>query len=164
MDNEDIGETPEGMGAGPNMRAMGVWNSVIDDMEATAEELEAEGWTTLQLHPGDVIVATEIEEPGIDTVLPNPEFEELASLIEDGVRFAEYEVYRAGGDSIEYALVVAKDFDRQIAILIPLYYEIPDLSEVAHGAETVPIYLRTLEGESVVLQLTEPELLLPGSE
>ena len=163
MDNEDI-DGDDGLSAGPNMRAMRVWNNVIDDMEATAEEFDAEGWTTLQLHPGDVIVATNIEEPGIDTVLPNPEFQELASMVEDGVRFAEYNVYRAGGKSLEYALVVAKDFDQEVAILIPLYYEVPDLAEIAHGVETVPIYLRQLDGESVVLQLTEPELLLPDGE
>lgn len=164
MDNEDTGEAPDGLSPGTNMRAMNVWNSVIDDMEATAAELEDEGWTTLELHPGDVIIATNIEDPGIDTVLPNPEFQELSSLIEAGVRFEEYEVYRAGGESIEYAVVVAKDFSQQIAVLIPLYYEIPDLAEIARGAETVPIYLRQLDEESVVLQLTEPELLLPAAE
>jgi hypothetical protein len=146
------------------MQAMDVWNSVIDDMEATAEDLADAGWETLVLHPGDVIIATKIEDPGIDTVLPNPEFESLADMVEEGVTFDEYDVFRAGQESMEYALIVAKDTETNTAVLIPLYYQVPDLAEIARGQDMVPIYLRTLEEDSVVLQLTEPGLLLPDSE
>lgn len=146
---------------GTNARATEVWDQVVADMAATADELEGEGWTTLQLHPGDVTLLTDAEDRGIDVVLPNPEFEDLESLVESGARFAEYDVYRAGGAEMGYALVVAKDPGTETAVLVPLYYRVQELRPIAGMEETMPIFLRVLTEETIRLDLADPDLLLP---
>ena len=163
MDPED--DAPPDVQRRSNVAAMSVWDQVIADMEATASDLESSGWTTLETHPGDVTVAQNRAEPGLDAVLPGNEFRSLEELLESGVRFSEYEVFRAEGDTFEYALLVAEDPQRETAILLPLFYEVEDLIEVLQERpEILPVYLRRLDGETVSLELTEPELLLPAAE
>lgn len=162
--DENPEDAPPGDGPGVNMRAMETWDLVVEDMEATAAELEDAGWQTLQVHPGDVTVLTDVAEPGIDAVLPNPEFAALEALVDEGVRFGEYEAFRAGNRDVEFALLVAKDPAAQVAVLVPLYYRVMDLAQAASGRETIAIYLRQLTEESIQLDLENPDLLLPDDE
>lgn len=163
MDPED--DAPPDGQVRSNVEAMSVWDQVIADMEATASEFESSGWRTLETHPGDVTVAQNRAEPGLDAVLPGNEFRALEELLDAGVRFSEYEVFRAEGETFEYALLVAEDPQRETALLLPLFYELDDLIGVLQErAEILPVYLRRLDGETISLELTEPELLLPTSE
>jgi len=162
--NPEDGASPEEQ-LGPNVEATNVWEQVVGDMEATASDLESAGWDTLELHPGDVVIAQNADEPGIDVVLPDNEFADLEALVEGGVQFAEYDVFRAGNTGVEYALLVAKDPERETAVLVPLYYRIKDLLEVIEDREgNLPIYLRVLTEETVLLELTDPDLLVPSPE
>ena len=166
MTSDSGDDTPAGSGPGPNMRAIEVWDRVIRDMEATVAEYDDAGWDTLQLHPGDVTVAPKANPPGIDAVLPNPEFEALQAHVDTGVTFTEYDVFRAGGEDLEFALLVAKDSARETAVFLPLYYRLRDIAEILGPGDTttLPLYLRQLDEEAVMLELTEPELLLPEDE
>ncbi|MFB6153692.1 MAG: hypothetical protein ABEJ27_05515 [Halodesulfurarchaeum sp.] len=148
--------------AGPNVEAMEVWDRVVADMEVTAAELQDAGWDTLELHPGDVTVIEEAPEPGIDVLLADNEFDALQEFVEGGVTFDEYEVFRAGGDDVEYALVVAKDGDSHSAALVPLYYRVRELeATINRSPEQIAVFLRRLDDETYQLSLAEPDLLLP---
>lgn len=166
MNAENGDDAPAGSSPGPNMRAIEVWDRVIRDMEATVSEYDDAGWETLQLHPGDVTVAPDADPPGIDTVLPNPEFGALQAHVDEGVTFTEYDIFRAGGEDLEFALLVAKDGARETAVFLPLYYRLRDIAEIIGPGDTktLALYLRQLDEEAVMLELTEPELLLPPDE
>lgn len=165
MDNDGT-EEPAGTSPGLNVKATEVWGRVIEDMEVTAEEYQESGWVTLELHPGDVTVASNADPPGLDVVLPNPEFMALEARVREGLEFTEYEVFRAEGTGIELALLVAKDLEAEAAVLVPLYYRVDDLASVirARHPDPLPIYLRQLDEETIMLELTEPEILLPDEE
>ena len=42
----------------PIGRVVGPWQRVIDDMVAIASRYREDGWTAIELHPGDVTVLT----------------------------------------------------------------------------------------------------------
>ncbi|MFB6267409.1 MAG: hypothetical protein ABEI31_07100 [Halodesulfurarchaeum sp.] len=159
---EEREDLPPEATAGPNVEAMQVWDRVVADMEVTAEELGEEGWDTLELHPGDVTVIQDDPEPGVDVLLADNEFDALQGFVEGDVDFDEYEVFRAGGEDVEYALVVAKDRTQKGAILIPLYYQVRDLAAaLERSPEQIAVFLRRLDDETYQLSLAEPDLLLP---
>lgn len=166
MDRDEIDDSTESAGRGFDLNATDVWDRVIEDMAVTAEEYEENGWSTLQLHPNAVSVAPNAEPPGIDVVLSDPEFEALDTRFQAGVRFSEYEVFRADGGELELALLVAKDTEREEAVFVPIHYNITALTSLAERTDrqALPIYLRQLDEAGVLLELTEPDLLIATEE
>lgn len=158
--------------AGPNVQAMGHWDQVVADMEATAADYEDRGWETLQLHPGDVAVVTpgEYEDrTGLDVLVPDDEYEQLEAAVDAGVEFDAYQVFKAASGGMVFLLVAMEDRDEETAVLFPAYYQAthPDtqeLFELAHEAGQLHSYLRRLDGMYVVLNHDEPELFEPPEE
>ncbi|MBZ6494524.1 DUF7529 family protein [Natrinema longum] len=105
-----------------NGPAQSGWESVIEDMAATAAEYRDDGWTTLELHPGDSVLVDSEMRTGLDVVLPGPEYEDLESLTADCV-FADVDVFRAEDGRMIYLLVVEKDPERRTAVFVPAYYD-----------------------------------------
>ncbi len=158
----DDGEPFDGETAPRRAHPGDVWGTVLDDMEATAEEFREAGWETLELHPGDVTIVEDTREPGIDALIPGSEFEDLQAYIDGGVSFDDYEVFRAESEGMVYAVIVAQDESTETAVLLPTYLDAERLSQVvgAGSDERVPVYLRRLDGEMYVLHLQDSALLL----
>mgnify|MGYP000185731950 CR=1 FL=1 len=141
-----------------NVQAMDAWEAVIGDMDSTASAFEERGWKTIVCHPGDVTVVESDARTGIDVLLPDNEFGDVAEFVETST-FDEYEVLRAEQEGVVYAVVVMQDTDAERVFLFPTYFEPSEFVEVAQ--ESVMVYLRRLNGEYVELELEDPSLFLP---
>lgn len=145
------------------------WEDVEADLEATATELEEEGWTTVTLHAGDVTSRTGIGDrpPGLDVVVPTNEFEELEAELEAGAAFGETAVFREAAGGVMFLVCVLRDPERQVAALFPAYYPrrgqaAGELAEHAHESGRLRVYVRPLQVErTVTFSIEKPELVFP---
>lgn len=144
-----------------NLQAMGAWDAVIGDMDATAAAFEERDWETVVCHPGDVAIVEGEARAGVDVLLPDNEFGDVAAFVETST-FDEYEVLRAAQEGVVYAVVVMQDTDAERAFLFPTYFDPDEFVGVAR--DTVTVYLRRLNGEYVELELEDPSLFLPDED
>lgn len=137
------------------------WDDLIADASATAEELRADGWEVLELHPGDV-TAVSGSRWGYDVLVPDDEFETLRSWVETG-SFEDHDVYRAER-ALVFVLVALKDNDRKRAVCCPLYYgyeAVDGLRALAADEGRVHTHVRRLGGEYVHVSHDDPDLFFP---
>ncbi|USZ69505.1 hypothetical protein NGM10_07155 [Halorussus salilacus] len=152
---------------GANLRAMEFWDEVVADMEATAAEYEADGWETLQLHPGDVTTRTpdgDDDRFGLDVLVPGDEFEAVEDLLAGEVAFGSYEAFTAMADGLVLLVVAMEDATEQVAVLYPAYYDAEDASEMLEAAERageMRTYLRTLKNDRIEFTHEDPEPFAP---
>lgn len=146
------------------------WNSVVADMEATAEEYREDGWEVLTLHVGDATPLPsgnpggDEERVGVDLMVGGDEFRELEAVVE-GADFDEFEAYRAESAGTVFAVLAMRDTDAKRAVLLPAYYRRADcdalLAALADG-EPFHTYVRPLSDDRrVVFEQADPELLFP---
>jgi hypothetical protein len=152
-----------------------LWESTIDDMEATAAELREAGWETVEVHPGAVTPLPRLEtddgyeddRTGFDVLTPGNEFEAVQEAVE-GAEFDEYEAYNAQTNDVVFAVVVMKAEDAGRAVLVPIYYEVEEAEETVSRIEAEGesrLYVRPLDdSERVLFVQQSPETLLPGKE
>lgn len=135
-----------------------------EETEAEADKAGAKAEAEAEADKAEGAEGTEEAGPsGFDVLLPDNEFEELQSLVDRGVEFDQYEVFRAESD-IVYALVAMEDTDEQVAVCYPLYYEARSAADLfARARETGELhaYLRRLDGERIAFTYTDPELFRP---
>lgn len=159
---EQAGQMP-----GTHLRAMEFWDDIISDMEATAEEYEADGWETLQLHPGDVNALSPDEDDdrfGVGVLVPDDEFEAVEELLEGPVSFDSYEAFRAMGEGLVLFVVAMEDRDEEVAVLYPGYYDVQNakpMLETAEREDEMRTYLRTLTNEYIEFTHEDPENFAP---
>lgn len=160
-----------GTETGPPAGVMANWETIVEDMEATAGEYESAGWAVVQVHPGDVqmVAGGSDGRTGLDLLVPDNEYREIESLLESGVSFDDYEVYRNASGGVVYLVVVAQDPDTEAAILYPAYYrsegtDALDVLEHAREAGRLQTFLRRLNGEYVELSHENPDLFAPSGE
>ena len=152
-------------GAGPTAKAMGRWDQVIADMEATAAEYEAAGYETIQLHPGDVtVVGPDHGTPRLDVLVPDNEHRELAAVFDD-LTFEDSSVFRTREGSMVYLLVV-EEAAEDVAVLYPAYYSTAEDGVTAafeHAAETGRFrsVVRRLQGDPFVFEHDDPAPFTP---
>jgi hypothetical protein len=155
---EQAGEIP-----GTHLRAAEYWDDIVSDMEATAEEYEADGWDTLQLHPGDVTAMVPTEDDnrfGIDVLVPDDEFDDLETLLEGDVSFDAYEAFRATADGLVLFVVAMEDREREVAVLYPAYYDAKNAQGMLTAAENageMRTYVRTLTNDRIEFTHDEPQ-------
>jgi hypothetical protein len=103
------------------------WGDTLDEMEAMAEELEAEGWETLTIAAGHTAPENpdsgEGDRFGLTHVVPDNKAEPFEELFEPGA-FTRYGVYRNDVEGREFVLTVLYDDDREAAILVAGSYEL----------------------------------------
>lgn len=147
------------------------WEDVAADLEATAEELDDEGWTAVTLHPGDVTTRTgggDGPGAGLDVLVADNEFEALAEQIADGAEFRETAVFREAAGGVVFLLCVARDPDREVAVLVPAFYpqrgrDATALAEHAREAGAVHVFVRPLQVDRrVTLTIDDPALVFPS--
>jgi hypothetical protein len=155
---------------GTHLRAAEYWDEMIADMEATAGEYEAEGWETVQLHPGDVTTRVPDEDSemfGLDVLVPDNEFEVVEELVNGGATFDAYEVFRATADGLVLFVVAMEDHDEAVAVLYPAYYDAQNDAEMlaaAKQAGEMRTYIRTLQMDRVEFTHEEPANFAPPTD
>jgi hypothetical protein len=134
-----------------------------EDLEALAEEYEADGWDTLQLHPGDVTAMVPTEDDnrfGIDVLVPDDEFDDLETLLEGDVSFDAYEAFRATADGLVLFVVAMEDREQEVAVLYPAYYDAKNAQGMLTAAENageMRTYVRTLTNDRIEFTHDEPQ-------
>jgi hypothetical protein len=158
----------------PLAGAVDRWEAVLDDMEATAADYRDEGWTVVELHPGDVTPlppamggeALDDDRVGLDVLVPDNEFETVEREAEDAT-FDSYDAYRAQVGGVVFAVVAVEATASELAVLVPLYYRAADAKEMARRAldrGRLDLFVRPLaDDRRVVFSQEQPELILPGS-
>lgn len=182
MDERDHAdpERPPDPEDNPFDRVVGPWQDVVEDMTATAERYRADGWETVELHPGDVAVLTGDPrtmaeekgdfEPGprrlgLDVVVPGEEYERLRDLA-SGRTFDSYEAFRAVEGGIVFLLVVVTDATDEVAVFVPAYYELADAADLREVADEHAMYthVRSLSpDEAVTFTHDDPDPLFPDA-
>jgi hypothetical protein len=144
------------------------WDLLLEEMSTEAAAYEADGWETLELHPGDVTARDRgVNDLGLDVLVPDNEFAALEAALSDGVD--SYEVLRSTPGEYVAALLVVETTGRKRAVFVPVYYSRTDeaatgLLRAALDAGELTLILRTLTDDRVELTLDRPELLVPDEE
>lgn len=164
-------DQPTEPGDAANVRAMAHWDRVVADLEATAAEYDEQGWESRQLHPGDVtpLSGEHGDRVGLDVLVPGEEYEALRSLLDGGVAFDAYRVFRAAVSDMVYLVVAMEDADSETAVLFPAYYRATDpaaraMLDRARDEGRLRSYVRRLDGEFVQLHHDEPALFAPPED
>ncbi|WP_435361448.1 DUF7529 family protein [Haloarchaeobius sp. DFWS5] len=150
-------------------RVVPVWEQVVEDMEATAEEYREEGWAAIECHPGDVAaVADDIGRTGLDVLLPDNEFDDVQAAYEAEGAFDEVEVFRAEEGGVVFAVAALLNRTTETALLVPLYYDTTSSQEFLQLVKEegeLRVHLRPLDQREVITFTQQnPELFLPGDD
>ncbi len=137
------------------------WTAVIDDMEATANEYRAAGWTVIELHPGDVTGSTD-EPAGFDVVVPDNEFAQLESAVEDAA-FDDTELFGATHGGTRFVLSVTFDSENEFAVCCPLYFDGSVARSLAQTTtDGLVTRIRPLTNDrAVTIEYHDPDPLFP---
>ncbi|MFB6360480.1 MAG: hypothetical protein ABEH59_04075 [Halobacteriales archaeon] len=146
------------------------WEDLEADLEATARELEADGWTTVTLHPGDV--TTRIREAesdsGLDVMVADNEFDRLEAELEAEAEFGETAVFRRAAGGIMFLVFVLRDPDAEVAAVFPAFYpqegdDARTLADRAHETGQLNVFVHPLKRDRVVtFTIEKPELVFPS--
>lgn len=128
------------------------WSQTLADMEALAEEREADGWEVVTIQAGDT--GPESAEQGVtDThgltyVVPSNQAEEFLDVFE-GREFPMYDVYRQHVDGREFVVTELLDPDSETAVLVAgnfWRHEAGAAVREAREEGTMYTHLRKLDG------------------
>lgn len=152
-------------------RVRPVWEQVIDDMAATADEYRDDGWDAIECHPGDVaaIGTAEVEREGartgLDIVVPDDEFERVETAVDGPGAFDEVEVYRGVENRVVFVTVALENEVAETVVLVPAYYDLDQSDafvEMVRQEACLRLYLRPIDQRRVItFSNSEPALFLP---
>jgi len=142
-----------------------LWEDLLTDAEATAEQYREDGWETHLLTPGDVTARYDSEQPyGLDVLVPESEFE-LADRLRDETSFESVEVYANTVGPLVFLLVAELSTEANTAVLIPAYYNHAtdgELLGLAAENGEMRVHVRSLGSDSRVTFLHDDyELFQP---
>ncbi|WP_440010384.1 DUF7529 family protein [Halomicrococcus sp. SG-WS-1] len=101
---------------------------------------------------GDSVDVSTVTEYGLDVLVPDDEFAELESLLEDGVAFDSFEAFRAAEDRMVYLVVAMEDHDAETVVLYPAYYDVQGAAEMLEAADDrgeMYTFVRTLSDDRI---------------
>lgn len=110
-----------------------LWDDLLEDANATAEEYRSDGWQVQLLHPGDV-TPLYTDPYGLDVVIPGDEFEELERIVQDA-QFDVTHVYRTDGDDARLFVILVEATDSEISVVIPAYLASDHISDLRDRAD-----------------------------
>lgn len=114
------------------------WKQTLDDMQAIAEELEADGWETTTIASGHTAPeppdAGTTDRFGLVHVIPGNLEQEFADAFENGT-FPQYKVYRNQVEGREFTVTQLMDPETKTAILIAGTFELRHASGLVKAAE-----------------------------
>lgn len=147
-----------------------LYDLVIEDMEATADEYREDDWETLVLHLEEVRPVYRPADKKWDKTLgfvgtaDEDEYEE-AHKIAYRYLFDEYETYRAQEGDVVFIVLVMEDTDNEVALLMPLFYEVEEARELLEAAEEegeIRTYLHPPDDKnSIVFEHQDPSAFYP---
>jgi 1,2-phenylacetyl-CoA epoxidase PaaB subunit len=130
----------------------GAWQRTIDDMRATEEELEADGWDVVAIGAGHTAPtnpdAGETDRWGFVHVVPGNEADEFAEAVEAGA-FPEYRVFRNEMQGRIFVLTQLLDPESETAILVAGNFEMrhaPGLVKTALQEDEMYTHVQKLDG------------------
>lgn len=135
------------------------WEMLLEEMETNEEELADDGWDTLAFYPGQISTVTDPDNFGLHVLVPNNQFDDLATIIDDGATFDAFQIYTTTSDERVYALLIVMDTTAGSAILYPLHYPADKetlLSVEASDREQMLTHLRTIN-EDVITFTHDPD-------
>jgi len=139
-----------------------LWQDLLADAEATAEEYREDGWETHLLTPGDVTPRYDSEEPyGLDVLVPESEFELVDGLREE-TTFESSDVYAQTIGPIVFLLTAELTTGANTAVLVPAYFNHvndADLLAAAAEGEGMRLHLRSLGSDHRVTFIHEDHTL-----
>lgn len=143
------------------------WPEFQAEIDSVAEEYRTDGWTVVEVHPGDVVPLEpgEHDRWGLDIVVPDDELTAVRDAVADSTT-TELELLRSTRGELVFQLVVAKDPDDHCLVLIPTYYSesnIAPLRAAAFDRGIVQIHLRPLKQSPVItFSHEEPAMFFPS--
>jgi hypothetical protein len=147
------------------------WAATLEDMDALAEEYEAEGWATVTIPAGHT--ATEAPESGDDEryglvyVIPDNYAEEFTDALDAG-EFPQYDVFRNESHGQVFLVTVLADPDSARAVFVAGGFErrgSRPLMSVAHETGTMYTHLQTLDGTQLgSFEHDDPEKFFPATD
>jgi len=146
-------ETGDDLETDPEARAAhleqqkAAWQGTLEDMEAMAEEREAEGWDTVTVTALDGAPkdseTDDRDRHGLVFVVPDNQAEDLEAAIDAG-SFPRYDVYRAEQSGEVFLVVEYLDPDTETAVLVAgtfeLRYAAGTVAEAREEGETYTHY------------------------
>ncbi|MFD1565630.1 hypothetical protein ACFR99_19055 [Haloarchaeobius amylolyticus] len=132
-----------------------LWDDLLTDARAIADEYREDGWDAVVLEPTVVSPVEQDERTGLDVTVSADEYDIVAGLIEEGdVTITAADVYyrplAEEGSDQRVALAVERDDNSETAIFLPLSYDITASRSVFETA--------LLEEELLVHVMAEPEV------
>lgn len=158
----------DGVGRGSAVDRL--WEEFMGDVGATAAEYREAGWETIEIHPGDVApLLPSAERYGLDVLVPDSEADAVAEAFHaDDANFESCEVYSAVAEGTMFTLVVVEDPGRELAVLIPTYYDIAIAEPVIEAAEErgqMQVHVRDLDEDHVLTFVQDdPSLFRPAPD
>jgi hypothetical protein len=143
----------------------GSWESLMSDLDEIANEYRGNQWEVFEIHPGDITLRIENNEPKIKILVADNEFPNVTD-IDDELGFDSYEVYRAeDGGEVYLILAIENQTDRTV-LLVPAHYskdEDVDVHQKSLREQKLTIVLHRLDEESPLeFEFTEPSLIFDG--
>ncbi|WP_222920156.1 hypothetical protein [Natrinema sp. SYSU A 869] len=116
-----------------------LWEDLLADASAIAEEYREDGWDAVVLDPTGVSPVDRDERIGLDVTVSAEEYEVVETLIEEGdVTITSANVYyrplAADGSDRRVALTVERDESSETAIFVPLTYDISACRDIFEPA------------------------------
>lgn len=140
------------------------WEDVISDMQATAEEYEANGWDVEWTRPGDVTLTTTDEHGDATAVFtittPGSGYEAAGEFVEGDYEVERTEVYRAATEQAVFLVVALIDETAGAAFLFPAYYSLLEWAPL-YSEGTVFTRIRHIDGRYWDIGHDDPELFAP---
>ncbi|AHF98522.1 hypothetical protein HALLA_06375 [Halostagnicola larsenii XH-48] len=111
------------------------WIELLEDAAAIEGEFQDAGWETLFVEPEAVTPVETDDRVGLRAVVSQDQYTAVEDLVgRDDIAFAAVDVYYQTEGQTTFILAVERDDETEHAVLLPLYYDLPDASSVLETA------------------------------
>jgi hypothetical protein len=151
-------------GDGPAPPHPDAWDDLRAEAETLAASLRDQGWTVVTAATTSVAAVDDQPRTGFFVDVPTAQIDAIRDHLESGATIEAADVYYHTTARTTYALVVERDDTNDVAVLVPMYYDLDDArplleTGVDHGR--LLIYLQGAEtDQSVAFSHDEPSLFI----
>lgn len=111
------------------------WIELLEDAAAIEGEFQDAGWETLFVEPEAVTPIDTDDRVGLRAAVSQDQYIAVENLVgRDDIAFAAVDVYYQTEGQTTFILAVERDDETEHAVLLPLYYDLPDASSVLETA------------------------------
>ncbi|SFS66723.1 DUF7529 family protein [Halostagnicola kamekurae] len=125
----------DGISSGSTRDEPDPWLELLADATAIESEFRDAGWETVLVEPDAVTPIDTDERVGIRAAVAQDRYAVVEGLVDrDDVAFSAVDVYYQTDGQTIFVLAVERDDESHHAVLVPLYYDLPDASVVLQTA------------------------------